>query len=58
MLPGSFSSVITAVALGGALGFVMQRGRFCLNSAFRDIIFVKDYTMFRAYLLCVVVAIS
>jgi len=54
---GSFLSVITAIALGGALGFVMQRGRFCLNSAFRDIIFVKDYTMFRAYLLCVVVAI-
>jgi uncharacterized membrane protein YedE/YeeE len=57
MLPGSFMSVITAIALGGALGFVMQRGRFCLNTAFRDVIFVKDYTMFRAYLLCVVVAV-
>jgi uncharacterized membrane protein YedE/YeeE len=50
-------SALTAVALGGALGFVLQRGRFCLNSAFRDIIFIKDMTMFRAYLLAVVVAI-
>lgn len=54
---GSFISALSAIALGGALGFVLQRGRFCLNSAFRDIIFVKDVTMFRAYLLCVAVAI-
>ena len=54
---GSFGSALSAIALGGALGFVLQRGRFCLNSAFRDIIFVKDVTMFRAYLLCVAVAI-
>ena len=53
----ALAAVLLAVALGGALGFVMQRGRFCLNSAFRDVIFIKDYTMFRAYLLCVVVAI-
>ncbi|HEY5998359.1 MAG TPA: YeeE/YedE family protein [bacterium] len=49
--------MLTAVVMGGALGFVMQRGRFCLNTAFRDVIFIKDYTMFRAYLLAVVVAI-
>jgi hypothetical protein len=43
--------------MGLALGFVLQRGRFCLNSAFRDIIFLQDLTFFRAYLLCLVVAI-
>ena len=39
------------------LGFILQRGRFCLNSAFRDIIFLEDLELFRAYLLCVVVAV-
>jgi uncharacterized membrane protein YedE/YeeE len=53
----SYISALTAVGVGLALGFVLQRGRFCLNSAFRDIIFIKDYTLFRAYLLCVVVAL-
>ncbi|MEW5747071.1 MAG: YeeE/YedE family protein [Nitrospirota bacterium] len=53
----SILSVLTAIALGGALGFILQRGRFCLNSAFRDIVFIKDYTLFRAYLLSLVIAI-
>jgi uncharacterized membrane protein YedE/YeeE len=57
MLSGNIFSVLSAVSLGLMLGFVLQRGRFCLNSAFRDIIFVKDLTFFRAYLLCVVVAV-
>jgi uncharacterized membrane protein YedE/YeeE len=55
-----FSSIISAVSaviMGLSLGFILQRGRFCLNSAFRDIIFVKEYDLFRAYLLCVVVAL-
>jgi uncharacterized membrane protein YedE/YeeE len=54
---GSLTSALTAVLLGLALGYVLQRGRFCLNSAFRDIIFLQDLTFFRAYLLCLVVAI-
>jgi len=54
---GSVTSALTAVLMGLALGFVLQRGRFCLNSAFRDIIFLQDLTFFRAYLLCLVVAV-
>jgi uncharacterized membrane protein YedE/YeeE len=57
MLQGSIFSVLTAVGCGLGLGFILQRGRFCLNSAFRDIIFIRDLTLFRAYLLSVVVAI-
>ncbi len=57
MLLGNVVSALTAVLMGLALGYVLQRGRFCLNSAFRDIIFIKDLTYFRAYLLCVVVAL-
>jgi uncharacterized protein len=56
MLNG-YISMLTAVAMGLALGLFLQRGRFCLNSAFRDIIFLDSLTMFRAYLLAVVVAI-
>jgi hypothetical protein len=57
MASGNIFSVLSAISLGLALGFVLQKGRFCLNSAFRDIIFIKDFTFFRAYLLCVVVAV-
>lgn len=57
MLSGNLLSVFSAVSLGLMLGFVLQRGRFCLNTAFRDIVFVEDLTFFRAYLLCVVVAV-
>jgi uncharacterized protein len=48
--------MLSAVALGLALGFLLQRGRFCLNSGFRDIIFLDNLTAFRGYLLAVVVA--
>jgi len=57
MPTGNLVNVLSAITMGLALGFILQRGRFCLNSAFRDIIFLKDLTFFRAYLLCVVVAI-
>ncbi|RJQ21055.1 MAG: YeeE/YedE family protein [Nitrospiraceae bacterium] len=58
MLQGNlFITAITAVGMGLALGFILQRGRFCLNSAFRDIIFMKDMELFRAYLLSVAVAV-
>lgn len=53
----SFASALSAVVVGLTLGFILQRGRFCLNSAFRDIIFMKEYDLFRSYLLCVVVAL-
>ncbi len=56
-MPGSLFNIISAVLLGLSLGYVLQRGRFCLNSAFRDIIFLDNLTTFRAYLLSVVVAI-
>jgi uncharacterized protein len=56
MLNG-YISILTAVIMGLGMGYFLQRGRFCLNSAFRDIIFLDNLTTFRAYLLAVVVAI-
>jgi uncharacterized protein len=53
----SLAFVISGLLVGGLIGFVLQRGRFCMNTAFRDTIFVKDFTMFRAYLLALIVMI-
>ena len=39
---------LTGLILGIIFGFVLQRGRFCMNSAFRDIIIGKDYTLFKS----------
>jgi len=40
--------VWTGLALGIVFGFALQRGRFCMNSAFRDILLMKDFTTFKA----------
>lgn len=49
--------VLSGILIGFAMGFVLQRGRFCMNSAFRDTIFIKDYTYMRAYILALIIAI-
>lgn len=46
--------IVSGLLIGAAFGFVLQRGRFCINSAFREVLF-QDYTMMRAYLLAVTV---
>jgi uncharacterized membrane protein YedE/YeeE len=46
--------VLSGLFIGAAFGFVLQRGRFCMNSAYREVLF-GDYTMLRAYLLAVVI---
>lgn len=54
---GSIYTIVTGLAVGMILGFVLQRGRFCMNTAFRDVIFIQDMTLFRAYLLALAIAI-
>ncbi len=49
--------LISGVGVGILFGFVLQRGRFCMNSGFRDVIFMNDYTLMRAYFLALLVAI-
>jgi len=46
--------IVSGLLIGAAFGFALQRGRFCVNSAYREILF-QDYTMLRAYLLAVAV---
>ncbi|MBE9581458.1 MAG: YeeE/YedE family protein [Proteobacteria bacterium] len=57
-MPGDIFTLSSAVLVGLVLGFVLQRGRFRLNMAFTSMITPrKDFTIFRAYLLSLVVAI-
>ncbi|MEK4228061.1 YeeE/YedE family protein [Solibacillus sp. FSL H8-0538] len=47
--------VLTGLLCGVLLGFVMQRGRFCLTGGFRDMYIAKDNRMFYALLLAIAV---
>lgn len=46
--------VLSGLIIGLSFGFVLQRGRFCMNSAYREVLF-GEYTLLRSYLLAVVV---
>lgn len=47
--------MITGLLCGGLLGFVMQRGRFCITGAFRDLYVTKDNRMFIALLIAIAI---
>ena len=47
--------VISGLVIGIIFGFALQRGRFCMNSAFRDIIVLKEYTLIKAVALAILV---
>jgi uncharacterized membrane protein YedE/YeeE len=53
----TFGFVASGLLLGLAIGFVLQRGRFCMNTAFRDTIFIQDWTLFRGFLIALVIMI-
>ncbi|GAB4483492.1 MAG: YeeE/YedE family protein [Thermodesulfovibrionales bacterium] len=53
--PVTLGFIISGLLAGALFGFILQRGRFCMNSAFRDTIFIKDFTYFHAYLVALVV---
>ena len=47
--------IVSGLLCGGLVGLILQRGRFCMNSAFRDIIFIQEYNVFQAYLIALIV---
>ncbi|MFD1705962.1 YeeE/YedE thiosulfate transporter family protein [Siminovitchia sediminis] len=47
--------IATGLLCGALLGFVMQRGRFCLTGGFRDMYLAKDHRMFYALLIAIAV---
>jgi hypothetical protein len=52
------ASALTALIAGVAAGWIFQRGRTCMNSAFRDIIFVNDMTLMRVYVLALLITMA
>jgi len=47
--------VISGLLLGVLFGFALQRGRFCMKSAFTDIVLIKNYTLLKAIAIAIVV---
>lgn len=47
--------VVSGLVVGALLGFVMQRGRFCLTGGFRDMYIAKNNRMFYALLIAIAV---
>lgn len=45
--------MLSGLLLGALLGFVLQRGRFCVTGAFRDIYLNRNYRMFTAFLIAI-----
>jgi len=50
--------VITGLFVGVLFGFVLQRGRFCMNSAFRDIVLFKDYALLKTVAAAILVSMA
>ena len=49
--------VAGGLALGLGLGYSLQRGGFCMNSAFRSIVFERDRSLIRAWVLVILINI-
>ena len=48
-------AVMTGLFIGLLFGFVLQRGRFCMNSAFRDAILLKDNVLLKTVFVALLV---
>ncbi len=47
-------ALIGGLIVGALFGFVLQRGRFCMNSAFRDIILLKEFKLAKAVVIALI----
>ena len=48
--------IFMGIPVGLLFGFALSRGRFCMNSAFRDIIVLKDYDLLKAVGVAIIVS--
>jgi len=48
--------LIPGFIIGIIFGIILQRGRFCMNSAFRDIIVMKQYKLIKSVILAICVS--
>lgn len=47
--------ILLGLRVGLAFGYIAQRGRFCINSALRDLYLTRDATLFHALVLAILV---
>src|SRR6056297_855112 len=50
-------SIVSGLIVGFVGGYALQRGGFCMHSAFRSIVFEKDHSILRAWMLILAVNI-
>jgi hypothetical protein len=48
-------ALVVGLIIGAIFGFILHRGRFCMNSAFRDIILLKEFKLAKAVTLSLAV---
>jgi len=48
--------LLPGLILGIIFGIILQRGRFCMNSAFRDIIVLKEFTLIKSVILAILIS--
>ena len=48
-------TILTGLVVGAVLGFILQRGRFCITGAFRDLWVSRSWRWFTAFLLAIAV---
>jgi uncharacterized membrane protein YedE/YeeE len=48
-------TVVSGLVVGLVLGFALQKGGFCMHTAFRSIVFEKDHSVLRSWLLVLVI---
>ena len=52
------TTIITGLIVGIIFGFIMQRGRFCMNSAIRDTVLLQDYTLLKSVGVAILVSMA
>ena len=58
MMDAAWSFYLSAAVTGGAFGYVIQRGGFCLMRALSNLFLMGDATIMRAYALALLVAMA
>ena len=49
--------ILSGLAVGAGFGFALQSGRFCLNTTCGNAFPIKEYTLLRAHVLALIVAV-
>ena len=49
--------IISGLGVGVIFGYTLQHGRFCMNTAFREVLLSRDFTVFRIYIVALLILI-